>query len=101
MSPVLPIFFTPRADREISTANRWWRENRTAAPDLLKLELRRALDLIASHPQIGAPARNTKLRGVRRILLSRCRYHLYYRVTPDEIQVLALWHASRGKGPGL
>ena len=77
MSPAKPIFFTPRADRKIDTANRWWRENRTAAPELLKLELRRALDLIASHPQIGAQARNTKLTGVRRVLMSRCRYHLY------------------------
>ncbi len=36
--------------------------------------------MIASQPDVGAIARNTKLAGVRRILLSRVSYHLYYRL---------------------
>jgi plasmid stabilization system protein ParE len=42
-----------------------------------------------------------KLIGVRRVHLSRVRYHLYYRARPSRIEVLALWHTSRGKGPAL
>jgi plasmid stabilization system protein ParE len=46
---------------------------------------------------------NTKLAGVRRIHLSRIRYHLYYRVASHggAVEILALWHTSRGKGPGV
>ena len=40
-------------------------------------------------------------QGVRRVTLSRIRYYLYYRVADDALQVLALWHTSRGLGPSL
>jgi hypothetical protein len=38
---------------------------------------------------------------VRRILLTRGNYYLYYRETPEAIDVLAFWHASRGAPPPL
>lgn len=52
---------------------------------------------------IGARARNPKLVEVRRLHLARVRYYLYYRVKsePEPIEVLALCHTSRGKGPPL
>jgi plasmid stabilization system protein ParE len=57
--------------------------------------------LIALQPDIGARALNAKLSGVRRVHLSRVRYHLYYRSRLDHgtVEVLALWHTSRGTGP--
>jgi hypothetical protein len=45
-----------------------------------------------------------KLAGVRRVLLRRVAYHLYYRrllVPAPSIQVIAFWHASRGSSPDL
>ena len=61
------------------------------------------MQLVASHPEAGAIARNVELAGVRRILLRRVGYHLYYRRfdSPASIQVVAFWHASRGEAPGL
>jgi len=50
---------------------------------------------------IGAHARSERLPGVRRIHLSRIQYYLYYRVSADEIDVLAFWHVSRGSSPPL
>jgi hypothetical protein len=40
---------------------------------------------------------------VRRVLLSRVSYFLYYRVnrTSGSVEVLAFWHARRGSGPEL
>ena len=104
MSQALPIGFTRRAAAQTEVAGRWWRENRTKAPDALREELEQALQLIASQPEIGAMARNTRLAGVRRLFLSRVSYHLYYRVLADptrSIEVLALWHASRGDKPKM
>ena len=62
-----------------------------------------AFVLIAEHPSVGARALNASLTGVRRIYLSRIRCHLYYRVrpAPEVVEVLALWHASRGSDPGV
>lgn len=100
----LPVSFTRRASKNVEKAGHWWRENRAKAPEALREELEQALQLIASQPDVGAIARNANLTGVRRILLSRVSYHLYYRLreTPTRsIQVVALWHASRGAGPRL
>jgi plasmid stabilization system protein ParE len=39
--------------------------------------------------------------GVRRLVLYKIRYYLYYRLSGDTVDVLALWHTSRGEGPAL
>ena len=100
----LPVRFTRRAAGHVDEAGRWWRANRTKAPSALREELARALQLVTSQPDAGATARNVRLAGVRRILLRRVNYHLYYRLVESpsrSIQVVALWHAGRGDGPAL
>jgi plasmid stabilization system protein ParE len=41
------------------------------------------------------------MSGVRRVLISRIHYYVYYRVKGDAVQVLAFWHSSRGRGPKI
>lgn len=104
MSQSLPIDFTLRASEQVVEAGRWWLEHRSKAPDALHEELQQVLQLIATQPGVGAIARNVKLAGVRRILLRRIGYHLYYRLRDSpaaSLQVVAFWHASRGHVPRL
>ncbi|HEY0143780.1 MAG TPA: type II toxin-antitoxin system RelE/ParE family toxin [Thermoanaerobaculia bacterium] len=103
MSERFSVAFTPRASREVVEAKRWWRANRTKAPDALEEELVTTLDLIARSPTIGSIASNVALPGVRRIFLNRVNYFLYYRPMADTrvVEVVALWHARRGSGPRL
>ncbi|MBI4000623.1 MAG: type II toxin-antitoxin system RelE/ParE family toxin [Nitrospira defluvii] len=103
MSGSIPIRIVSSAARAIVEAAEWWVANRLKAPDAFAVELERALQLLASQPSIGAQARNIKLAGVRRIHLPRVHYHLYYRVTPhpEVVEILALWHTSRGTSPNL
>jgi plasmid stabilization system protein ParE len=98
---VLPLKVTARADAEIQKAGAWWLANRDKAPQAFKEELERAFALLSQQPEVGAHATNTKLKGVRRIHLSRVRYFLHYRILPSQVEVLALWHSSRSKGLGL
>ncbi len=99
----LRVVVAASAAAAIREAETWWSENRDSGSAPIADELERALGLIALHPTIGARASNAKLTGVRRIHLSRIRYHLYYRVSPggDRIEVLAFWHTSRGSEPSL
>jgi len=62
-----------------------------------------ALDVLAAQPLAGSMSNSSRLRGIRRVYLSRIRYHLYYRadVAGRKIDVLACWHASRGRSPRL
>jgi plasmid stabilization system protein ParE len=97
----LPVRITPGAAAQIREAAAWWHQNRPSAPGAIHEELERAFNLLALQPHLGARARNTRLRGLRRIHLSRVRYHLYYRVATDAVEVVAFWHSNRGAGPPL
>jgi plasmid stabilization system protein ParE len=98
---LLAIRVARRAIAEIDEATVWWEINRAAAPGAIAGEIERAFALIRSQPRIGALARNAALPGIRRIHLSRVHYHIYYRVAPDAIEVLAFWHTSRGSVPSV
>ena len=103
MSRKLPIRVVRSAADQIAEASAWWNANRPKAPGAFREEMERALELISAQPQIGARATNAKLVGVRRIHLGRIHYYLYYRAreAPKAVEILALWHISRGSGPGL
>jgi plasmid stabilization system protein ParE len=103
VSSPLPVRIVGSAGQAILDAAEWWLANRPKAPDAFAVELERAFQLLASHPLIGAQARNVKLAGVRRIHLPRVHYHLYYRVTSESktVEILALWHTKRGGSPDL
>jgi len=101
--PSLPVVFTATARRQVERAHLWWEENRPAAPGTVLDELRVASQLVAAQPACGAVVPSTRFRGVRRILLRRVDYFLYYRVAPrkKQLEVLAFWHARRGTGPAV
>jgi plasmid stabilization system protein ParE len=88
------ILISARARREIERAAQWWHEHREKAPEAFEEDLAKAFDLITHAPHIGTviPSRT---RFLRRVLLPRVRYYLYYRDTAPGVEVLALWHASR------
>jgi plasmid stabilization system protein ParE len=92
-----------RAESQIRVAADWWLENRPKAPEAFSEEIERAFDLVRALPSVGEPVAHPKLRGVRRVFLGRIRYYLYYQASPatEIVEVLAVWHASRGKGPSF
>jgi len=99
----LPIKITPLAEQLIDEAEAWWLVNRTAAPDAIGEEFGAMISILARAPTIGRIATNVKLPNVRHIRLPRVGYEIYYRVrgTPPALEVMALWHVRRGKGPPI
>jgi plasmid stabilization system protein ParE len=97
----LRIEITDNARAQISTAADWWAKNRPSAQDAVRDDIDRLLQLLRVQPAIGTIARTATLSGVRRVMLARVRYYLYYRVADDALQVLAFWHTSRGNEPPL
>jgi plasmid stabilization system protein ParE len=86
-----------RAAFEIERAERWWLENRPAAPGAFRADLKGAFVLLLRQPGTGVTVGNTRLKGVRRLHLGRIRYFVYYRVRDNELVVLSVWHSSRRK----
>ena len=91
-----------QAADQIKEAARWWRAHR-AARDLFASEIARGFDLIGSQPGIGIKvAAPDDLPGLRRLHLPRIRYFIYYAPAgTDTIEVVAVWHSSRGTPPDL
>jgi plasmid stabilization system protein ParE len=94
MSRALRVRFQARAAEEVAEIDTWWRSHRDAA-DLFAVELSGMIGVLVDAPGLGASAVDPRLGQVRRVLLRKTRYHVYFRVMADSLEVLAVWHANR------
>ncbi len=99
MTPPLEIKVSPQALAQIEEAAEWWAQNRLAAPGAIRQDVGEILTILSTRPGVGTPARRGRVKGLRRVTLTRVRYYLYFRVSGSVLEVLAFWHASRGRQP--
>ena len=95
------LIVTPRAEAQIQAINAWWRENRPAAPDLFFDELSEVFSTLGLAPLAGVPYERAEVKDVRRMPLRVTRNHVYYVVTDEAINIIAVWGSTRGTGPDL
>ncbi len=97
------VGFSRTADAHVESIESWWRENRLAAPDMFSRELEAAVRLLETSPLIGKSYPSAPVSEVRRLLIGRSRYHLYWEVdvATRSVTILAVWYAGRGSGPRL
>jgi plasmid stabilization system protein ParE len=71
----------------------------SASGERFGLAISSALERISFLPETF-PATSYKMRGevIRRLLLSRFPFVIYYYVTSDEIVIVAIFHTSRDPG---
>ena len=96
------IVVAPRAETQIQTICRWWQTNR-GSQELFANELTNALELLMTMPGLGLEYATRRGVVIRRVLLPRSRYHVYF--SHDEarqlVEVRAVWGATRGRAPAL
>jgi plasmid stabilization system protein ParE len=97
---VFVVEFVPRAARQLAEARDWWRSNRDKAPDAFDEDVSELL-LTLEHMPLAVGARVAQRLGVRRAVLRRVRYNVYFRVDGQTVLILAVWHSSRGTVPDL
>jgi len=97
----LELFVSRRAAREIERVVQWWAVNRPAAPGAVRQDVQAALNLLIVQPDIGVYVKEASSPDVRRLHLDRIRYWVYYRVRRNRLEVLSVWHSSRGSGPAV
>ncbi|NOY89789.1 MAG: type II toxin-antitoxin system RelE/ParE family toxin [Deltaproteobacteria bacterium] len=95
----LHLRFAPGAAEQLNVAAEWWKQNRPAAADLFTAEFRAAAELLCEVPAVGAIYPNDELRDVRRYLMRKTRFHIYYVVDANALIIAAVWSAVRGHGP--
>ncbi len=96
------VIVAASAERQSWLISDWWLLNRPKAPRLFEEEFAWGLTFLETAPYAGARVTNNSV-GVRRLLLRKSRYHLYYRINEPArlVEVLAIWHASQADGPPL
>ena len=96
------VIVAPAAAQQARVISEWWRANRAAA-DLFDEELEAILERLAVAPERTAKYRESNRRTVRRLLMPRTSHHVYFEVDAGAgtVNVLAVWHTARGKGPPL
>jgi len=102
-APTLTIVIAPRARVQLITVDEWWREHRPEAPELIQLEFGEALEQLRTAPRSGVFVLGAPVPDLRRVLLVRTRYHVYYVFDEQRatVEIMAVWHAMRGRGPVL
>ena len=99
----LRVRYSRQAFRHIEVASDWWKRNRPSAPGLLRDEFATAIRILREFPDVGVPYRHRRICGIRRYVLINCGYILFYvhLQSSQEVIVLALWQAERGRNPPL
>ena len=97
------VVIVAEAEQQLRDVDRWWVTNRQAAPDLFLNELDRAIDLLSELPEIGPKFQRTNRIGIRRLLLRRSKYWVYYLYDAKRaiVYILAIWSTFRGSDPHL
>jgi plasmid stabilization system protein ParE len=92
-----------RASRQVERASSRWQQYRPSAPFLFEQELDEALRRLLTMPKVGVPYATTKRPGLRRLLLPKTEYHVYYALERGQtvIVIHSVWGARRGQGPRL
>jgi plasmid stabilization system protein ParE len=94
------LVFARRALREIERSARWWVEHRDAR-GLFEGELAQALQQIRDDPNCGQLYRHVRGREQRRVLMPKTARHVYFRREAEDVMILSMWGARRGRGPKL
>jgi plasmid stabilization system protein ParE len=87
----LPLVFRRIAQAEFDAAAAWYEGQKPGLGSDFVAEVQQVLDTIASHPERYPLASD----DVREALVSRFPYCIYYRVKPDRVVVIAVFHTSR------
>ena len=70
-------------------------------PDDRRKDLEATFALLVEQPNIGAEVPQASSPDIRRLFVDRIRYWAYYRVRGGRLEVVSVWHSSRGTGPLL
>jgi plasmid stabilization system protein ParE len=96
------VRISARARREADRRDAWWRANRLEARNLFTRELLEVIDLLQANTEIGQRYEAARFPApVRRVLLPKSETHVYFAVVDEDVWVLAVWGARRGRGPKL
>ena len=89
------------AELQLAAIRSWWRANRSAAPDLFDREVDATVEMLREAARSFPVYRTESDAEIRRALLPRSRFAVYFSIEPDAVLIVAVWHTARGSGPPI
>ena len=83
--------FTPEADAELAEARQWYSQQRLDLDIEFMEEIGEAVSRIRSNPYLYPVVYKT----LRRVVARRFPFAMFYEITTEEIQVVAVFHSRR------
>ncbi len=90
----MKLEFHPQAELELIEEAAYYELHIPGLGERFEAEVRRATDLLLDHPEIGLPADP----HLRKLVLNRFPFTLYYSVTSDVLRIEVVAHQSRRPG---
>jgi plasmid stabilization system protein ParE len=87
----LPLIITPEAEADLADARAWYEQKRAGLGEEFVLCVEAGLDHICRVPKAATEV----YPGVRRMMVRRFPFGIFYRVDDDQIAVLAVYHSKR------
>lgn len=90
-----PITFHPEAEQEVDSAAAYYESRREGLGGEFRAEVERVTGLIEKNPQLFPPHTTP---GIRKCVLRRFPYTLFYLELEEAVSVLAMAHQKRKPG---
>jgi len=87
-----PARYTLDCAEMLDEAIAYLRERSPRQAEIMGNKFFQIIDLLETMPEIGTICQN----GMRKFKLGKFRYNIYYKVKENEIEILGIWHTSRG-----
>ncbi|MDR3000022.1 MAG: type II toxin-antitoxin system RelE/ParE family toxin [Fibromonadaceae bacterium] len=88
-----PVRYTLRLAKQLEEAINYLHNNYAPAQaEIMGRQFFKSVRLLEVMPGIGTIYKN----GMRKIRLGKFRYNIFYRELEAEIEILGIWHTSRG-----
>jgi plasmid stabilization system protein ParE len=87
----LPVVLRPEAQAEFDEAFNWYEKQRPGLGVDFAAHVQDVLDRISASPELYAQV----FQDVRRAVMRRFPYSVFYKIEPQRVVVLAIFHSSR------
>jgi len=85
------LIIRPEAEVDLTEANGWYEQQREGLSNEFRICIEEAMDRIDRMPELHAPI----YRGIRRCLVRRFPYAIFYSIEETRILVIGVMHARR------
>lgn len=93
----MKLVWTKSAIQDLVEARRFVEKDNPKAASELAKRIIRAIERLVNNPELG---RTGRLIGTRELIISKTPYFIPYRILPNRIEVLRVYHSSRVYPPG-